>query len=407
MTRVRKSDRPLAGYRAGDRIGEKYELLRERGAGGMGAVWVARNTVLDAELAIKLISVRSKGSAASMTERLLEEARAAARLGHSSIVRVHDFGQTAHGDPFIAMELLDGEDLADVLARVGQLRSEQAVALLLPIAHALVAAHDKQIVHRDVKPENIFLAKAEAGVVPKLLDFGIARVIDSPKKQNEEGAVLGTPEYMSPEQARGDDAGPATDVWSLCVVLYEAVTGACPFEAGDYGALLRAIIEDEPAPAPELDPALWAIVRRGLNKAPEERWRSMRDLGEALAWWLFQRGLTEDVTGTSLRRTWLRDTETSGQFDLSARSSAPFLTSPALSVSRISGEHPAFPSARRVSVHSEPQLEAIAELNRGGDPVELIKRAERRRIAVLAAVVTGVVLASSLAILIGTGIIVL
>jgi len=187
-------------YPPGYRI-DKYELVRPYGEGGSGTVWVAHDMVLDINVAIKLINLDdSDEEARAQTQRLLDEARAAARLGHASIVRVHDFGQTDFGDPFIAMELLDGEDLADLLERQTNMPAIEAVQLLLPIAHALAAAHEKNIVHRDVKPENIFLSKAEVGVTPKLLDFGIARRVDRPRRLTLEGSLLGTPDYMSPSR---------------------------------------------------------------------------------------------------------------------------------------------------------------------------------------------------------------
>jgi serine/threonine-protein kinase len=377
--------------------------------------------VLDVDVAIKLISLTHRAEAPAMSQRLLDEARAAARLGHPSIVRVHDFGQTHVGDPFIAMELLDGEDLADVLTREGALEPVAAVQLLLPIAHALATAHDKAIVHCDVKPENIFLMPGDGGVVPKLLDFGIARMLDSPEQRIGTGAVLGTPDYMSPEQARGEDAGPASDIWSFCVVLYEAVCGSCPFEGEDAKQLFQAIAEQPALPPEGVDASLWAILARGLVKDPAERWGSMRELGEALALWLFDQGVTEDVVGTSTRRAWLREAEAAGKIEpaparqsnsgaerfgsepgsglrtlpepIDAAASAPSEASPPASVPEINGQA------------SEPQLEALASLGRGGDPVDVMRRAEQRRVLLLALTATTLAAALALGILIGTGII--
>jgi serine/threonine-protein kinase len=212
------------------------------------------------------------------------------------------------------------------------------VQILLPIVHALATAHEKGIVHRDVKPENIFLMQAEVGVVPKLLDFGIARRVDYASRLTLDGALLGTPDYMSPEQARGADSGTHTDQWSFCVVLYELLSGVVPFQRENYNALLRAIIEEPPKPLAEVvavDAKLAQIVERGLLKDPGQRWGSMRDIGEALACWLLDQGVVEDCTGKSLRRTWLH--EESGRFDIShvsalvaeaAAASAPGHTAP-------------------------------------------------------------------------------
>ena len=174
----RRDDR----YQPGQVIGGKYTLVRRLGVGGMGAVWVAHQTVLDVFVAVKVLSLGNDAPDVGAESRMLEEARTAARIGHAAIVRVLDFGRTGHGDPFVVLELLDGEDLADVLTRERKLDKLEAVATLLPIAHALAAAHDHGIVHRDVKPENIFLARSEVGLQPKLLDFGVARFVDRPKK---------------------------------------------------------------------------------------------------------------------------------------------------------------------------------------------------------------------------------
>jgi eukaryotic-like serine/threonine-protein kinase len=413
------SERGRIPYGQGDRV-DKYELVRPLGVGGMGALWVAHDMVLDVHVAIKLMSLQGTSEQAKQhTQRLLDEARAAARLGHPSIVRVIDFGQSSHGDPFIAMELLDGEDLACVLERDARMAPALAVQVLLPIAHALATAHEKGIVHRDVKPENIFLMRAEVGVVPKLLDFGIARRVDNPSNLTLDGMLLGTPDYMSPEQARGADAATHTDQWSFCVVLYELLSGVVPFRGENYNALLRAIIEEPPRTLAELlpgnpagDPDLSEIIERGLKKDPGQRWASMRDLGEALAHWLLERGIGDDCTGKSLRRTWLRE-EQSGRLDISrlpamlAEAAAmPDHSVPGSGPKRMPVEAaPADPAPKPPSIG--PQLEAIAEMNRGGDPVELLNRAARRKGWTLAITMTLFVAAAVLGVLIATGIVVL
>jgi serine/threonine-protein kinase len=303
---------PAGRYRPGDVIGDKYELVRLLGAGGMGTVWVAHQIVLEVSVAVKLLTLEEDESDEGAILRMLEEARTAARLGHPAIVRVHDFGRTLHGDPYIVLELLKGEDLADLLAREHRLEQRRATAMLLPIAHALSMAHEHGIVHRDVKPENIFLAKSELGLQPKLLDFGVARFLDRPRKLTLEGALLGTPEYVAPEQAKGKPASASADLWSYTVVLYELVTGECPFRGRDREALMRAIVEDDP-PSFEARgihaPALWEIVRRALQKEPEDRYPSLRALGQTLAGWMLSQGVNEDVTGVSIRRTWLSEPE--------------------------------------------------------------------------------------------------
>jgi serine/threonine-protein kinase len=295
-------------YGEGDVISGKYRLARMLGTGGMGDVWLAHNETLDIDVAIKLMRAESGGGDAA--DRLLREARAAARLGHPAIVRVFDFGSTDFGEPFIVMELLEGEDLATRLADHGRLSATKAVRSLLPVAHALAAAHSKGIVHRDLKPENIFLSRTEGDrIQPKVVDFGIAK-IDRGKglRLTKKGTVLGSPGYMSPEQARGEDADHRADIWSFCVVLYEVLTGTQPFVGKNENAILYAIISQEPAPITALasgDEDLSAILTKGLAKNPDKRWSSMRDLGVALATWLRVQGVNEDIAGVSLEATWL------------------------------------------------------------------------------------------------------
>jgi serine/threonine-protein kinase len=300
---------PEGRYAPDEVIAGKYRLVRVLGEGGMGAVWLAENTTLDVSVAIKLI--RHDLANAEMAERLLQEARAAARIGHPSIVRVFDFGETAHGDPFIVMELLEGESLGDVLGQKGRLPAASAVRTLLPVASALAAAHGKGIVHRDLKPDNILLVHAEGDtIVPKLVDFGVAKLRrdEHAKGVTKAGMVVGSPEYMSPEQARGeDDIDERADVWALAVVLYETITGVRPFEADNYNALLRSIVEDEATPTTDFgagDAELWTIVERGLAKDRAARWQSMREIGAALADWCLGREITTDIAGTALASHW-------------------------------------------------------------------------------------------------------
>jgi serine/threonine-protein kinase len=306
---------PRNSYLAGELIaGGKYQLSRIIGEGGMGSVWLAKNLALDADVAIKLI--RRDFASEEAAQRLQQEARAAARLGHPSIVRIFDFGETEHHDPFIVMEVLSGESLGETLARKRKLSAVSAVRTLLPVASALSAAHGKGIVHRDLKPDNVLLAKGESGaLVPKVVDFGIAKLHheDFNRTVTQQGAILGSPSYMSPEQACGrSDVDHRTDIWALSVMLYEAIAGERPFDGPNYNALLSAIILNDPVPLTELgaaDEALWAIVARGLHKDVDQRWQSMRDLGAALAGWAVRRGADTDAAGNSLEVHWLKQGE--------------------------------------------------------------------------------------------------
>ncbi|UQA58449.1 serine/threonine-protein kinase [Polyangium aurulentum] len=297
-------------YVPGDVIANKYRLVRVIGQGGMGAVWVARNLALDVDVALKLI--RRDRATEEAAKRLLTEARAAARLDHPGIVRVFDFGVTEIGDPYLVMELLNGESLGAVLARKKRLAPGVAVQTLLPVAAGLAAAHAKGIVHRDLKPDNVMLASDESGkIVPKVLDFGIARVLrdDVERHVTIAGEVLGSPDYMSPEQARGElNIDHRTDVWTFSVLLYETITGKRPFDGPNYNALIAAIITATPVTTLALgagDAALWAIIERGLSKDSGARWQSMREMGTALATWAVERSVDNDIAGLSIRNEWI------------------------------------------------------------------------------------------------------
>jgi serine/threonine protein kinase len=311
-------------YAAGDLIAGKYELEEILGEGGMGAVFRARNTTIDMPVAIKLI--RTDLNRELLGGRLLQEARAAAKLSHPAIVRVFDVGQTSLGDPFIVMELLSGESLSATIEREGRLTSARAVQLLLPIADALAAAHAKGFVHRDVKPDNVFVVVSEQQLQPKLVDFGIVKLQqrDKDSQLTQVGMVLGSPEYMSPEQARGLETDLRSDVWSFAVMLYEAIAGETPFSSANYNALLRMIVEDEAKSLLELEAAdaeLSAIVARGMSKDPDRRFQSMSQFGRALAEWLAARGFVDDACGVSLETKWL-SRSTDPQFRAAGRASS-------------------------------------------------------------------------------------
>jgi serine/threonine-protein kinase len=243
---------------------------------------------------------------------MAREAHAAARLAHPSLVRVFDFGWSSRGNPFLVMELVNGETLANVIAREGRIEPIRAVQMLLPVADGLRCAHEKGIVHRDIKPANVLVAADAFGrLQPKLLDFGIARLKQLPVEHRltQAGVVMGSPAYMSPEQARGDeDVDERSDIWSLCVVLYEMISGDEPFRHTNYNALMQAILHQEPRSTVALgagDAQLWQIIARGLAKDHAARWESMTDLGAALATWLYEHGIKEDLCGNSVRALWL------------------------------------------------------------------------------------------------------
>ncbi|MFZ5889562.1 MAG: serine/threonine-protein kinase [Myxococcota bacterium] len=303
-------DRAALNYKSGDVIAGKYRLEQLLGEGGMGVVWGAINLQLDAPVAIKLLLKSEQEEREFLTRRLKQEAKAAAKLGHPAIVRVFDVGESECGDPFIVMERLKGQSLAERLAQESTLPATLAVQLLLPIADALCAAHAKGIIHRDLKPDNIFIDESD-GVSPKLVDFGIVKIMDPVSESShltQIGTVLGSPNYMSPEQARGcADVDARTDIWSFCVLLYEVIAAQAPFEATNPHALLVSIALDEPRPfepRSEEEAALWKIILRGLEKNRNHRYQTMAELGCALAHWLIERGIHEDVCGASLQARW-------------------------------------------------------------------------------------------------------
>jgi eukaryotic-like serine/threonine-protein kinase len=298
---------------AGSLIAGKYRLLEILGEGGMGTIWLARNLTLDIEVAIKLLH---PGRATPQAyRRLLQEARAAAQLQHPSIVRVFDFGHD-DGAPYIVMEVLSGELLADLLARKGRLPAPKAVTTLLPVIGAIAAAHAKGIVHRDLKPENVLLAPLNEGsLVPKVLDFGIAKFREEQfegERITIEKTLVGTPQYMSPEQCSWTQTVDArSDVWALSVMLYELATGKPPFDGPSVRAVMMAIGAEQPVPLTELaagDEELWAVLARGLEKDREARWPTAREFGTALAAWAVRQGVDSDIAGSSIEAHWLTGT---------------------------------------------------------------------------------------------------
>lgn len=301
---------------AGMLIGERYRLEQLLGRGGQGSVWRAHHLTLGVPVALKLTSLSSTDE--QNTARLLQEARAAARLSHPAVVRVFDLGCHEGREPFVVMELLEGQSLARKLEKERRLSTTAALRLLLPIADALRAAHELGFVHRDVKPQNIFLANHEGSLrnpnrdcsYPKLLDFGIVKVPGDLSKRGVitgTGVAVGSPLYLSPEQALCGDVDPRSDVWGFCATLYECVTGAHPFRGRTYLEVVRAILECEPRSLADHgvdDDELWQILSKGLAKSPDDRWSSMAELGAALANVLARRGVREDAAGRSLAAAW-------------------------------------------------------------------------------------------------------
>ena len=264
----------------GDVLGGRYRLVELLGQGGMATIYRATDAQLGREVAVKVLHPEY-GRDPDFVARFKQEAQSAASLSHPNIVGVYDFGTDAVG-PYIVMELVDGEDVATLLARNGPLPPRQAARLAAEVAHALAAAHARGIVHRDVKPGNI-LVSSDGRV--KVTDFGIARAW-ADARLTLPGVTLGSVHYFSPEQALGEQATEASDTYSLGIVLYELLSGRRPWEGDSAAAVAMARISAPPplvsAIRPNVPPALEAIDRRALNPDPAARFASAREMAEAL-----------------------------------------------------------------------------------------------------------------------------
>lgn len=282
------ADNGEAALSNGTVIKDRYTIVRLLGAGGMGAVYEAKDTVLDKRVALKILH-KDIAQDEQMNARFIQEARAASAFKHRNVVESLDFG--AHeGAPFLVMEFLEGEAFADLLQRHKTITPERAVALLEPIARALSRAHQAGIIHRDVKPDNVYLAKGdhEDECVPKLVDFGIAkRTTEGELRLTKTSVAMGTPFYMPPEQAMGArDVTASADQYAFAAMLYEAVSGKFPHDGESYNALIINKVTKEPMPltdaVPGINSTFAAVVMKALAREPSARYPSMLDLRDAL-----------------------------------------------------------------------------------------------------------------------------
>jgi serine/threonine-protein kinase len=268
--------------RPGDVVGGKYLLLRQLGAGGMGQVWCARNLSTGAEVAVKAVGVSIAPSSEAL-DSLREEARATAQLAHRGIVRAFDLiePEDGQGPVLLVMELLRGHTLAQRLANFGPLSIDETLAIALPVLAALSHAHGAGVVHRDVKPDNVFLAVDPDGELsPKIIDFGVSQSRSSGASLCVYPLAVGTPWYMSPEQARGEHVDGRSDVFAVGILIYECLAGTQPFRAlGGSG-----LTDSRPTPPriPTIPATLWVVIARALAQRPEERFSSAADLAVAL-----------------------------------------------------------------------------------------------------------------------------
>jgi serine/threonine-protein kinase len=267
----------------------KYRIKSLLGSGGMGAVYSAENLRIGKEVAIKiLLKAYAKDSEAE--RRFYREARMAGSLGHPNIVEIFDLGALENGQPFQVMELLRGETLSSRLKTEGALSFDDALTIADQVLTALIAAHHKGVVHRDLKPENVFLADKAGERVAKLLDFGISKNLsrgdDETLTLTRPGAVVGTPYYLSPEQARGDSVDGRADLWAMGVVLYEMLTGTLPYRAENYNRLIVKILTTRPelprTLRPAIDEALESIVMKALAHDPKDRYQVAAEMRSAI-----------------------------------------------------------------------------------------------------------------------------
>ncbi|WP_394833975.1 serine/threonine protein kinase [Pendulispora rubella] len=286
----------------GKRIGGKYIVRSVLGEGGMGTVYEAEHVAIGRAVAVKVLHPSQARKKVSV-KRFHHEARAAGAIGHPNICEVYDLGELEDGSPYLVMERLLGETLADRIAREGVLPYDEVLDLITQVLSGLIAAHEKGIVHRDIKPENVFLARrVGCPAIAKILDFGVSKMLPSGDRAEEElhltrtGMVMGTPFYMSPEQARGDrDLDARVDLYACGVIMYEALTARRPFLAPNYNALLLQILTTSPRPIRELRPnvpdAIERVVEKAMRRSRDDRYRNAVDFQSDL------KGLRDDYSG--------------------------------------------------------------------------------------------------------------
>jgi serine/threonine protein kinase len=274
----------------GDIVGGKYRVERKLGSGGMGAVFEVTHRVTDKRFAVKwlLPDVAANDGA---VKRFIREAQVAGRFVHPNVVEVYDLGQD-DGSFYMVMELLSGESLAERLERVGRLSTQQACEILVPCMEGVAAAHAAGIIHRDLKPANIFVcaARGRSPEEPKVLDFGVSKLAAQPGVTDatltHAGAVIGTPHYMAPEQLRAQAIDARADIYAFGVILYQALAGQRPYDAGSYADLVLHVMTDTPRPlrerAPDLRAGVAEAVMRAMARDKNARFADLSQLIAAL-----------------------------------------------------------------------------------------------------------------------------
>jgi serine/threonine-protein kinase len=285
--------RPQDPFIGRDILNGQYQILQKIGSGGMGAVYKALETEMNRMVGVKILHPKL-ANRKDLVSRFRREARAMSQLTHPNTVKVFHFGELEDGSLYIIMEFLDGKNLNQSVRAEGPFAMERALPILIAVCGALDEAHKAGIIHRDLKPENIFLCQS-AGLrdYPKVLDFGLAKVGERQMRPGsviltQEGMVFGTPEFMSPEQAQGKALTPASDTYSLAVILYEVLTGKLPFDAKSAMDYIQLHVTGKPVPLSRrvpgrtFPPLLDEIMDRALGKKAEERYASAADFAAAM-----------------------------------------------------------------------------------------------------------------------------
>ena len=276
-----------AALQRGEVFGDRYEILGTLGKGGMGVVYRARDRQLDEVVALKLLRPEALAADPTLIDRFKQEIKLARRITHRNVLRTHDFGE-AGSVPYISMEFLEGVTLKDLIRNRGALPLGVGLSIAKQMCHGLGAAHDTGVVHRDIKPQNMLILP-ESGEL-KIMDFGISRrteVEPGTSGLTTAGTVMGTPDYMPPEQAQGKQADFRSDIYSLAVVFFETFTGKLPFRGDNPMAVVVAHIQQLPPKPrsvnPKLSPELEVLILKGLAKDPAKRWQTTDELLEALS----------------------------------------------------------------------------------------------------------------------------
>ena len=282
-TPLPSSDAGGNGLAPGQLLAGRYEIKSELGSGGMGVVYLARDRELAEDVAVKVVRADVIGQDPSLLERLKSEMRLARRISHRNVVRSHDLGEW-QGIYFLTMEYIKGVTVADLIATRGRLALDSTLAIGMQLADALAVAHAAEIVHRDIKPQNLLV---DEGGTLKVTDFGLARPVRRTGGLTRAGIVVGTPRYMAPEQLLDGDVDGRTDLFATGVVLYECLTGRVPFDASTPAGIIARLVEGAPQPIGELEPSvprgLVVVIERLLQRDPARRFQSARELADQLA----------------------------------------------------------------------------------------------------------------------------